>query len=1156
MKMSKKNSKSRIALDFFIFLSRSRKDNKEFIFRTLRLCVMMLLFVSEQILSQTYFIPYQQNFDSVTPPVLPNNWTTTTNRRPNGDFKTIASAPRSSPNAVIDSNSIIAQSLFSPQLNFTGKIGDSLLFFERRNTTHHSGIIVDAIVNNDTTSPITISDTLRNVVANSYIRRAFSLPNVLNNQSQVQFRWRVLGDSGTSAGFVRFDDIAITAKTQFDASVTNIAFLPMFPIVGDSIRVIATIKNVGLFSFQNDTVKFYFDANKDSSAQQNELFDTKIISSIITPNDSAFAEGIFPNAQFGNQRFIVQSKLANDDDNSNDEFIAEIEVGVPKYSLVVNEIMYKPLSPEPEWLEIVNASNDSINLKQWKISDKNIATKHTITTKDFWLKKDSFVVVVKDSESFFEIHPFVLSKVFVVSSFPSLNNDSDDVVLFDNRNAVMDSVHYKSSWGGSYKSLERIFADSSSLSQSNFGSCIDTARSTPGKINSLTPKEFDIALARMFISPINPLPNSTVSLNTVVKNIGLNTLTSFTIRFYRDANRDSISQINEEIFSDVISQTLNYLDSITFSKMYDSITTGEKYFIVKAEINNDGNLQNNIAYANVTTSILPQSVVVNEIMYAPNGDEPEWVELYNNTGDSLDLKTWKISDNNIETKVPITSLTTILPPDSFVVLTKDTVAFNSIHSTIPSLLLQVSQLPSFNNTGDEVVVYDASGSTIDSVQYKPSWGGNIEGKSLERIFFDSLSNDSTNWGSCEIASTPGERNFITPLDNDVKVKGIFSSRNESQITISAIVENIGLNVVNNFDVKFFDDGNNDSLAQSNELIGTKSISNTNLNYKDSIEVSFDWNTRFSGRRNIICICDITNDERRSNDTLISSVAFPYAENSIVVNEIMYEPLSHKAEYVELYNRSNDTLDIMNWNISSARDTNSSPTQFKLSNTTLNILPKHYFVLVSDSSFITQFPNFDTALAKLLIVNKSSLNLNNDEDDVVLLDLTNTAIDSVHYSYKWHNPELLSTQGHSLERINPNVAANDKRNWSSSTNNGTPGKANSIFTSSKPTATSLSFSPNPFSPDGDGFEDFTIVNYNIPTNVASIRIRMFDVKGRMLRQLSHNEPSGATGEIIWDGKDDDGKTVRIGTYIVFLEALDSFGGNVYSTKAVVVVAAKM
>jgi hypothetical protein len=1136
MKVLKKKSNSGAALDLFIFF----------------------VVCSSFAASQTFTIPYRQNFDTVTPPNLPNGWSASFNRSASGDFKTIASVPRSAPFAVVDSNATIEQSLFSPTFDFSNSIGDSIIFWERRTATHNSGIFLEAAIGSDTTFPFHISDTMKNAGTTNYVRRSFALPETLNNKSQVQFRWRVLGNgTGTNSSTVRFDDISLTAKIQFDASVSSISFSPLFPFVSDSLHIFATIKNVGLTLFQNDTVKFYFDANNDSAIQQSELFETKIISSSLVPNDSIIAEGIFPNIQPGKHRFFVQSKLANDENSLNDILSSAIEVGVEKYSVVANEIMYKPLSPEPEWFEIFNRSNDSINLKLWKVSDKSVATKYTITTKDYWLRKDSFAVVVKDSESFFEVHPFVPSKVFVVSSLPTFNNDSDDVVLFDFRGAMIDSVHYKLSWGGNGKSLERIFADSSSLSSLNFGSCVDTSRSTPGTINSLTPKQMDVAISKLFISPINPPPHSSVSLSAIVKNVGLNAISNFTVRLYHDENRDSVAQSSEELFSQVVSQILSYRDSITVSQTYNSISVGEHYFIAKAELNGDENEQNNFAYANGTTSILPQSIVVNEIMYAPTGDEPEWIELHNNTNDSLNLKNWKISDANNTTKVLFTSQTTILPPDSFVVLAKDTVAFHSVHSYTPTLLLQLSQLPSFNNSGDDVVIYDANNSTIDSVQYKSNWGGSNGGKSLERIFYDSLSSDSSNWGTSEVGSTPGKRNSLTPFDNDLKVKRLFSSRNGNQRTIFAVVENKGVNVQNTFDVKFFDDVNSDSLAQINELFGTKSITNVNLNYKDSLEVSVEWNTDFSGRKNIIGICNFVNDEQRSNDTLISSVAFSYAENSIIVNEIMYEPLPHKAEYIELYNRSNDTIDIAQWKISSARDTNNTSTKFVLSFNPLFLFPKQYFVLASDSSFVAQFPKFDTTVSKLLIANKSSLSLNNDEDDVVLLDLTNAAIDSVHYSYKWHNTELLSTQGHSLERINPNVSANDKRNWSSSTNNGTPGKQNTIAIISKiPSGTSLSFSPNPFSPDGDGFEDFTNVQYEIPATVASIRIRIFDVKGRMVRELAHNEPSGAAGEIIWDGKDDEGKTVRIGMYVVFLEALDNVGSNVYTGKSVLVVAAKM
>jgi len=327
MEMVNKNIWSRVVLDHFVFYKRNcfyAQVNSSM----LLLCA--LFFFPIELFSQTYSLPYQQNFDTVSPPSLPSNWTTTTNRRASGDFKTIASAPHSSPNAVIDSNSVIAQTLFSPMFDFTGKIGDSLTFYERRNSTHRSGIILDAVVNNDTTSPIAISDTLRFVVANSYVRRGYALPTSLNNQLQVQFRWRVLGDSGTSAGFVRFDDIIITSKTQYDAAVSSLSFLPSFPTVGDSIRIIASLKNIGLVSFQNDTMKFYYDVNNDSSAQQNELFSTKIISSTIVPNDSILVEAIFPNAVLGNARFMVQSNLTNDENNSNDEFIASTEVGVKK----------------------------------------------------------------------------------------------------------------------------------------------------------------------------------------------------------------------------------------------------------------------------------------------------------------------------------------------------------------------------------------------------------------------------------------------------------------------------------------------------------------------------------------------------------------------------------------------------------------------------------------------------------------------------------------------------------------------------------------------------------------------------------------------------------------------------------------------------------
>ena len=194
----------------------------------------------------------------------------------------------------------------------------------------------------------------------------------------------------------------------------------------------------------------------------------------------------------------------------------------------------------------------------------------------------------------------------------------------------------------------------------------------------------------------------------------------------------------------------------------------------------------------------------------------------------------------------------------------------------------------------------------------------------------------------------------------------------------------------------------------------------------------------------------------------------------------------------------------------------------------------------------------------MIIKDGSVSLNNDGDDIILTDLTGETIDSIRYDPSWHNPDIEDVSGRSLERINPNLQSNDRRNWSTSASplGGTPGKQNSLFTTSIPSSAKISFSPNPFSPDGDGFEDITMLNYRLPTTTALIRIRIYDANGRLVRTLANTEPSGSTGEIAWDGYNDKRERARMGIYIVLLEALDGIGGSVETVKGTVVVAVKL
>lgn len=100
---------------------------------------------------------------------------------------------------------------------------------------------------------------------------------------------------------------------------------------------------------------------------------------------------------------------------------------------------------------------------------------------------------------------------------------------------------------------------------------------------------------------------------------------------------------------------------------------------------------------------------------------------------------------------------------------------------------------------------------------------------------------------------------------------------------------------------------------------------------------------------------------------------------------------------------------------------------------------------------------------------------------------------------------------------------------------------------------LEVRPNPFSPDGDGREDNCVIAYSLKGNVNRIRIRIFDVKGRLVRTLVNSEPSGSSGEVAWDGFGENREKLRIGIYIILLESLNANSATIETLKKTVVLA---
>ncbi|HQY21908.1 MAG TPA: gliding motility-associated C-terminal domain-containing protein, partial [Ignavibacteria bacterium] len=103
---------------------------------------------------------------------------------------------------------------------------------------------------------------------------------------------------------------------------------------------------------------------------------------------------------------------------------------------------------------------------------------------------------------------------------------------------------------------------------------------------------------------------------------------------------------------------------------------------------------------------------------------------------------------------------------------------------------------------------------------------------------------------------------------------------------------------------------------------------------------------------------------------------------------------------------------------------------------------------------------------------------------------------------------------------------------------------------------VNISPNPFSPDGDGHEDFTVINFNLNVKIAQIRVKVYDIKGRIVRTLMDNSISGNNGEIIFNGLDDKEQKLRTGIYILLIEVIDETGGTSDNLKVPLVIATKL
>jgi hypothetical protein len=349
------------------------------------------------------------------------------------------------------------------------------------------------------------------------------------------------------------------------------------------------------------------------------------------------------------------------------------------------------------------------------------------------------------------------------TSFPSLNNDKDELSLFNPTGEEIAHIQYNEEWhseawkkNGGW-SLERMDTNYYCVDNGNWASA-KTGGGSPGLSNSASAS---IRISKPLLKRIYTRDSVTLRLyfdyplrhkevfdvlNYTVEERSLHPSSAMLI--------GSASDIIELHFAEVFAQ--NQVQHIHVKGLFTCYG---------ATINE---CHQTFGLASQQTD--SQQVRINEILFDPKGDGSDYVELVNTSTRILDLKNMRIAncdDNgNINQVYSIFDEGYNLLPGAYALLCTDE---NNIMQSFPqcdsACLLELAALPTFPNDKGEIVVLGTNGTVIDRMHYDDGMHSpiisNPEGISLEKFLPEMNSDDPKNWTSAASTSgygTPGKVN--------------------------------------------------------------------------------------------------------------------------------------------------------------------------------------------------------------------------------------------------------------------------------------------------------------------------------------------------------------------------------------------------------------
>jgi hypothetical protein len=513
------------------------------------------------------------------------------------------------------------------------------------------------------------------------------------------------------------------------------------------------------------------------------------------------------------------------------------------------------------------------------------------------------------------------------------------------------------------------------------------------------------------------------------------------------------------------------------------------------------------------------SVLIHELLPDPIPSRglpnAEFIELKNVSSINLQLRNWRVSNGSTTGKI---NTNFILKPDSLVILVSSgsLASFQAFGSCI-----SLTPFPTLNNEEDTLLLFNEKDSLIHAIAYNSSWYRNPVKKeggwSLEMIDASQPCLQSMNWmaSTSPFGGTPGKPNLTAG-----------SIRDSTMPWIGRAYLADSLNLYIQMNEPMYDEVV--SLTPQIDITLQQWLPPLFQVLQVRLRQPFPKDSLLTLR-----LKDLTDCSGNTSAPLSTTIGrFARQVNTqCIVNEILFDPPAGGSDYVEIYNRSTEPINVaqlmlanrtVNGLLSAARPIITSP---------FPLLPNQYLLLTEDSSWIHRY----YSPGQILILETALPSFPDDEGTVVILNTQGSVVDELHYTPDWHHPLMTTPQGVSLERINPMGITQQQQNWhsaASTTRFGTPGYRNAQSVPyTQASEEILTASSLVISPDLDGFQDILRLKYVLDQPGYLANIDIYTSWGALVQTIANNQLCGLQGEFAWDGFSMQKHPLKRGTYIV-------------------------